>query len=428
VVTTLACAVLAVVISKLLPKTYEASATVFVDYAVNDPLSGRDFPSQLAGSYMATQMQFVTSPTTLLPVVDRLGLSNDERYTAGYSGNTATGLREYAMKQLAKGLEVGQSADSRIIEIKYSANDAQTAARVANTVAEIYIEEQTRRSSQPSRDLAERYGTELDNMRQKVDAAQAKVTEFRQRTGLIDMDQRANVETDRLGDLDRRLNEARARRLEAQQRAIRTGEGDAAVLGSGLVQTLKSQLATKEAELAERSARLGRRHPDYIALQAEIDTLRQRLQREVGVYGNGARADAAASLRVEEQLQKQLDEQREKVLETQKMRDEGARYVRELESAVKVYERTLENYDQVLLDSRSSYSSASILSPATPPDRHSRPRTTISLAVGLFAGFFFGLGGSVLYELLNRRVRSRDDVERDLGLQVLQEFKQARLR
>jgi len=127
-------------------------------------------------------------------------------------------------------------------------------------------------------------------------------------------------------------------------------------------------------------------------------------------------------------LQKQLDEQREKVLETQKMRDEGARYVRELESAVKVYERTLENYDQVLLDSRSSYSSASILSPATPPDRHSRPRTTISLAVGLFAGFFFGLGGSVLYELLNRRVRSRDDVERDLGLQVLQEFKQARLR
>lgn len=419
---TLGSAVLAVAISKLLPKTYEATATVFVDFEVNDPLSGRDFPSQLAASYMATQIDLITSPTTLLPVVDRLELTRSPAYTAGFGGEAGGGLREYAMAQLARKLEVRQAKDSRIIYVEHAANDAQTAARVANTVAQIYIEEQAGRAAQPAREQAERYGAELESLRRKVDEAQAQVTAFRQRSGLIDLDQKADVETQRLMELDRRLGEARSRRLEAQQRASRSSEGDASVLGSGLVQSLKSQLAAKEAELAERSQRLGRRHPDYIALQAEIAIIRERLQREVSVYGSGARAEAASSHQIEAQLQREMEQQREKVLESQRLRDEGARYLRELETVTKVYEKALEGYDQVLIGSRSRYSNARLLSAATPPMRHSRPKTLINLVLGVFAGLGLGLAGSLLYELLNRRVRCRDDVEQDLGLAVLEEL------
>jgi capsular polysaccharide biosynthesis protein len=38
------------------------------------------------------------------------------------------------------------------------------------------------------------------------------------------------------------------------------------------------------------------------------------------------------------------------------------------------------------------------------------------------AGAFFGLAIPLMYEFVNRRIRSRDDFERDSGVPVLAEF------
>ena len=46
---TLSMAIVSVVLSKLvLPKTYESTATLLIDFAVNDPITGRDLPTGLA--------------------------------------------------------------------------------------------------------------------------------------------------------------------------------------------------------------------------------------------------------------------------------------------------------------------------------------------------------------------------------------------
>jgi capsular polysaccharide biosynthesis protein len=43
------------------------------------------------------------------------------------------------------------------------------------------------------------------------------------------------------------------------------------------------------------------------------------------------------------------------------------------------------------------------------------------------AGLILGLFGPFLFELLNRRVRCRDDVERELGVPVLAELRYAQV-
>lgn len=412
--------VFAAAASKLLAKSYEATASLLIDFAVNDPLSGKEFPSGLANSYMATQVEFIGSPTTLLPVVDRLKLAENPKYTgsAGKTGNR----REAAMNALSKSLKIGLAKDSRIIYVTAVAGDPQLAAAIANAVAEGYITEQTRQAAEPARQLAERYGDQLAGLRRNVDDAQSKVTEFRARTGLIDLEQRSDVETSRLLDITARLTDAQAKRREAEQRARASGESAGAVLDSGLVQQLKSQLATKEAELADLSQTLGPRHPSYVALQGQIATLRQQLQREVSVYGSNARSDVAASRRLETDLEESEKVQRQRVLESRGLQDEGTRYLRELETATSVYRRALENYDEMLLSSKSSYSNARLVSPATPPQRHSRPKGSVNVVLGLFAGFFFGIAGSLVFELTHRKLRCREDIESDLGLPVLVEL------
>jgi capsular polysaccharide biosynthesis protein len=50
------------------------------------------------------------------------------------------------------------------------------------------------------------------------------------------------------------------------------------------------------------------------------------------------------------------------------------------------------------------------------------------LILGCMAAFVLGLGLPLGYELFNRRVRCRDDVERHHGIPVLVEFGRLRMR
>ncbi len=60
---------------------------------------------------------------------------------------------------------------------------------------------------------------------------------------------------------------------------------------------------------------------------------------------------------------------------------------------------------------------------ATPPAASVEPKKLKLMAMGSFAALIMALAGPLLYELFfNRRIRCRDDVEREFGIPVLVEF------
>jgi hypothetical protein len=91
---TLCTATVAATAIKFLPKTYTATATLIVNSDTKDPLAGRDFPVEMLASYVATQTELMQSPVVLMPVVDRLKLTQNRDYTSGFAGS-ADALREY---------------------------------------------------------------------------------------------------------------------------------------------------------------------------------------------------------------------------------------------------------------------------------------------------------------------------------------------
>lgn len=411
------------IVSKLMPKTYVSSATLMVDFEINDPLTGREFPLGLMASYMSTQMEFIKSPTILGPVVDELQLTRDKEFTAGFPGGNAERLRQWVIDSVEKNLQVEQQGfDSRFVSVAFSARSADKAAQVANKVAEVYLSEHLKRANGPARQRATRYGEQLDELRKQVDDAQQRVTEFRQKSGLINLDDKADVDMQRLSDLDGRLAEAQQQLREAEMRSARNANVDKEVLGSTIVQQLKGQEASLESRLAELQSTLGPRHPQIVELQSQLASIRQRLQMEIGSYRGNAQSEVAAARRIVQQLQTALDQQRAKVSEQQTLRDEGSRYIREFESAKLIYERALDGYDQVLLGSQGDYSNVSIVDPAQPPLKHSKPKTLKNVLFAFVFACFLGVAIPLLWELMNRRVRCREDLERDLGIPVLVEL------
>ncbi len=412
--------------SKLVPKVFVATAQLLVDFDVNDPISNRDFPSQLAASYLATQVEFAKSPKVLLPAVDALGWMTNPQYTKGFRPvEGGGGLREYLMeKVLAKNLTVKTVNDSRLISISYDAESAADAARVANVVANIYVEQNRQRTLEPLKERSAEYSQQLGALRKKVEEAQVKVTEFRQRNGLVELNSSIDSETSTLREMEQKLTDAQiAARLANERRRLATrnqqtaGATDTEVefLGNNYVQSIKSQLVAAEGRFAELSKSLGPRHPEYLAKQAEIASLRERLARESGLFYGSVGNDAEKTGNAAESLKAAINSQRQHVLATRTLQEEAASMVRDLDSAKKLYERAVEVYDRVLLPAQGGYSNVSLLSPASLPLRHSKPMASINALLGLIAGSLLGCVLAFVLELRNRKVRCDADVRDATG-------------
>lgn len=413
---------IAVGVMAVWPRTYTATASLMVNYEVNDPLNGKDLPVGQLSSYIATQVELMQTPDLLLAVVDRLRLTQNDDYAHGYGNDHGT-LRDWVAARLAKKLTVSQSQrGSQLIYVTYSANDAAAAALVANTVAEVYKEQDHARSTGPLGERAKRYAQQLNELKSKVDQAQIGVTAFYQRNGLIDEGNKTNNDVSLLASLDERLQAAQSARRVAEVRASEDQAKGDQVLASSQVNALKTQLAAQELRLAQLNRLYTPLYPDIGEMQLQIDATKRALSATVKGFADNAAVGLGAARRLEAGAQRVMEQHRAKVLAKSRLIDEAAKYSLELESAQTVYKRALDGYDQIMFASGRNHSNVNLVSRASAPLMAAKPRVLAGYVLGAVAAILLGLGVPLLYELFNRRVRCRDDLERHHGVPVLVEF------
>ncbi|MHB8744859.1 MAG: GumC family protein, partial [Sulfuricaulis sp.] len=413
---------LTVLVLTLWPRTYTATVTLMVNYEVNNPLNGKELPVGQVGNYIATQIELMQTPEVLLAVVDRLNLTQNKDYARGYSGESGT-LREWVAKKLGKNLAIYQGQQgSQLIYLTYSANNPTEAAQVANTVAEVYKEQDYMRSTGPPGERAKRYGKQLGELKKEVETAQQQVTTFYQKHGLINEGNNANVDAELLATLEGHLVEAETARRAAEARVSGDQSVNDQALSSSLVQSLKTQLANQESRLAQLNLAYTPEHPDVMQMRAEIAATKSSLASALQSYSANASVTLSVARRLEQNLRRAVAEQRAKILSNGQLQDEAAKYLLELNSAQAVYKRALESYDQIMFAAGGHYTNVSFVSRATPPVKASKPKVLTMLFLGCIAAGALGLGIPLGYELFNRRVRCRDDLERHHGIPVLVEF------
>lgn len=414
-------------VSKLvLKKAYDATATVLVDYQVNTPDANREFPSMLAASYMTTQTAFIGSAAVLGPVVDELGWMSDGSKSKGFSGNNEA-LREHLMwKVLGQNLSITNPRDNRFIYISYRADSAAEAAKVANAVANHYVKEHGERLRGPGRQRAEEYLKSVEDLKARFVAAQEAVAAFRQRTGLIDLTGKSQMEEERLREINSALLIAEAERRNAtirERQVARLGQsaGDADVeyaQSPGVVR-LKADLLSAETRFSELQKVLGPRHPDYRVAEAQVRELREKLNREIAGYSGGvvdnAVTAAGQSSAMVEVLRSRINQQTGKLLSIREQQDEAARLLAELDAADKVYKLALDEYGQIVRNAATEYNDVSLVSPAVPPARHSKPKASVNVVLGFLGGLICAALVALLWELSHRRVRCAEDLEVEFG-------------
>jgi succinoglycan biosynthesis transport protein ExoP len=409
------------VLIKLMPKVFVATATLIVNFDNKDVLAGRDFAGgQQANSFVPTQIELIMSRVILQPVAERLKLTSDPQFTRGFQG-TPIALNEIVTKNLHDVLMVQQGVNSQLLYISASAKTPDRAAELANAVADEYLRQERQRTNQPAGERAERYSKQLVELREKAIAAQDRVTEFRQQNGMTNIESNFNdVEGAGLADLQSKLEAAQNLRREIETKQLDAHADSTAALDSNAVIALRSSLATQEAKMAELRETLGPKHPKVLELESQMEATRRSIANEVQSISANQGVQLARAKELEAKYQAAMNTERQRLLERRGLQDQGAKLILELQSAQAAYKKALDGYDQIMFASAGNYSDVSLISRADPPARPEKPNKLKLLMMSIVASFGMAFAIPFGYELLlNRRLRCRDDLERNFGIPVL---------
>jgi succinoglycan biosynthesis transport protein ExoP len=323
--------------------------------------------------------------------------------------------RQRVMDAYFENLSVYPVEKSRVITVEFEASDPETAANVANAIAESYVMLQREAKRESIVAATGWLEDEIEKLRERLAEAEQKVERFRSGSELFNTGQvDSTLSTQQLGEINAELARAKAARSEAEARAelveiflSEPGSVDISeeVLNSPLIQRLQEREVTLRAEIAELSASLLPTHPRIQALQSQFRNLEGQIRREADKVLQSLRTAArVASARVEA-LEESLNEAKAAVSQSNEEGIELRAFEREATAQRNLLEAFLARYREAVARTNSGElpTNARIISAAVPPQSPSFPKQNLMAAFAGTTAFLFGAGLVLLREFMSGR-------------------------
>ena len=418
----------AVAVSFLLPKTYTATAEIYIEYRGADPILGRQFSAMQDESYMATQIDVLKSDDVARYVIEATRAMEQPTVKELIAQKGEAVLRSGLLKAIVAELQVVPKRNSRVLDVQYSSKDPAFARDALNAAIKGYMEVNNKIHATPARTRQEQYSGQLVALQTEVDRIQREITAYQQKEGIVDADERLDTGSRQFSDLNGRLLTVQAAQSEAgtRRKAIQTllSKGTKAydipdISRQEGVRDVKLRLIDVESKLSEASGVLGPNHPRYKSLETDRAALLAQLDR--------ASSSALQSIEQEEKrfadqaarIQSDIAGRQQQLLEMKKHRDVIASYQRQLTSAQQIYNSAVARYDEILIQSNVSSPTIAVLQWAEKPVRHAKPNIVNNVVVSIPGGVLLGLLCALLLEFSYRRMRCVEDLRTCLPVPVL---------
>jgi chain length determinant protein EpsF len=422
--------VAAVAVALIVPKKYVAEATLLVDARDEQAMApARVLTFRDRASYIATQIELVQSGRVASQVARELKLAQKpevreafERETGGV-GPIDAWIGETLLQKLTV-----QNTASNLISVEFSWKDPKFAAQVANAFAKAYLDVALELRTQPTREAAEWFEDQLKTMRARVMQAQNKLTAFQKAKGFVAADDRLDIEAARLSELSTQLLAARnavydvqTRHKHAAELVAADGSPDALpeVMTSPAIMAVKADLARAESLLQTASVDLGPNHPVHQRHAGEVQALRTKLSNEMKKVVAALGSTAHQARKREQELQAALEAQQQHILKMKDARAEVAAMTRDVDAAQRSYDAVLARYMTTRIESRANQGDVALLTPAIEPVKPAHPRLGLISGLSVFLGLMLATMMVYALEMLDRRVRSRSDLESRLAVPSL---------
>lgn len=336
--------------------------------------------------------------------------------------------RDAAINAVIGGLQVTGGKESEVLQIRFVSTDPNQAARVANAVAQAYIdfglESRSSNVQQATGFLRQR----IDELKLRLEKSEQALQEFQQAEGLVDTQNREKIVGAQLGSLTAELIKAQAARSQAEARynqvrsyiANRSDhESLVSVIGNPLVMDAHRNRVEMERRVSELGERYGEKHPRMRAALADLKQAESRLKGEVEKAVDTVRKEFEVARAQERELKNIIDAQQAEMRTLSGKAFTLAKLEREVESNRQLYESFVARYKEADIADEYDVSNVRVIDEAKAPSSAFKPNRQRMVFISVLIGLLFGVFLSIIRARLDDTVKVREDVETRLGLPLL---------
>lgn len=327
---------------------------------------------------------------------------------------------EAVINNYLKRLKVFSIGASNGIQIEFVSHNPIKAARIANAIADVYIEQRLETKFKSAQKISNWLDRRLKDLRDQVRTAEQAVVDYRAEFKIAE-GTRTITSTEEISQLNAQLVSAKAKlaenqaRLEQVNRAANDETAMASVseiVNSPLIQQLKRQQAELEGRLSDASTRYGPRHPQIIQLTSEITELQNNKRSEMLRIADTIRSEVKFAEARVKALSDGLAEAKGQRLEDNTDMIRLGELEREAASTRLIFDTFLQSYKRSDSKEELEEAEARIISYASPPQIPSYPNSPLMISLSGALSLMIGLALAVLLEKLDNAFRSASQLEK----------------
>src|SRR5215467_397976 len=399
---------------------YQAATTILIDPEAPKIVNIQEVtPVGASGpwnpSFYPTQHEIIKSRAVLNKTIEALKL----KHTPELASDAV----------MRSSVVVEPRRNTRLVLIKVEQSDPVLAAEVANAVATAYVQYNLELKMKGASEAISWLTDEAKRLRTKVEESAVALQNYRVKAGILGLDEQRKITAQKIMDFNKAYLESQAQRLamEAKVQQITQIAKDKSaaqliigVANSPLIDKLRGELADLEVERSKLLRTYKEKHPEILKIEARILQVQQRLDGEIQNMVNAAQAEYKAAKAREDTLFNTVTQMRR---EGQDLNEKEIQYLalqRENETNQQLYDSIAKRLKETSVTGGLETNNVRVVESATPPSTPVRPRKVWNLGLAVVVGLGLGIALAVAIEYFDTTVKTPDDVERYLGLHVIE--------
>ena len=385
-----------------------------------------------------TEVRILKSDLLALQVIRQLNLDKQPEFEAkGKTSPSSLELTTDAMQPdsartsavLAtfKGnLQVALVPNTRIIEVRYRSPDKNIAARVVNTLANTYVEQNFKTRFESTMQASDWLSKQLVDLQIKVETSQEKLVKYQKEHEILGIDEKQNITTAKLDELNRELTSAESVRMEKESiyHLVQTGDSDSIAAAanvdgasrgssanSALLEKLREQQADLKIQVAQLSTQFGPSYPKLAQLNSQLKEVDAEIQTEIRKVAARLRGDYLAAVQRESMLRTALEQQKQEANKLNESAIEYSLLKRDVDANRTLSEGLLERLKEAGVTAGLRSNNFRIVDVARVPTSPSGPNLLKNLGFALALGLSTGIGLAFLLESMDNTVRTPEQAQ-----------------
>lgn len=381
----------------------------------------RDNGAYADGDFIGTQIQVLEGVSLAERTIEHSGLLNDPKWVAALHPSSGplstpfTNSPDGLVESFRRCLHVQKVRDSHVVNVSFESADPILSAKVANSLADNYIENNFRQKYDATRQASGWMEQQLDELKAKVEKSQQALVDYERQNAIVNISDKESVVDQKMADLSRDLTIAQSDRLQKESvyETVRSNESEVAfVAQNDLLQHLEEKYADLKSQYVDALEQSGPKHPKAERLQSQVDEIQSLIERERGRIVERMRNDYMAALGRERLLAAAVAKEKVEVGALNQLLIQHNLLKREAETNEQLFDNLQQRLKDATVSAGLRATNVHVIDPAKPPRLPVRPQKLRNILIGLMVGLVLGLALAFVREAVDTSIKSIDEAER----------------